>query len=47
MHEGGEWRMKNDTREGTHLSSHLGNWRNSREMEGEKVENNVLQLVLR
>ena len=28
MHEGGERRMKNDTGEGTHLSSHLRNWRN-------------------
>ena len=33
MHEGGERRMKNDSREGTHLSLHLRNWRNSRRKE--------------
>ena len=42
MHEGGERRMRNDSGEGSHLSSHLGNWRNK----GGK-KNNVLQLVFR
>ena len=33
MHEGGEQRMKNDSGEGPHLSSHLRNWRNRRRKE--------------